>query len=183
MMKKLIALILALCTLLLCACAFAEDDDEEEKEFKWADFEAAAADYPGAMMDIGDTGLIMYVPETFTVAEINQKMADQGVILKLTAPKKWEITVTHASLGEMDEEDYVAELEENGAKNAEYMMVNDLDAVNYDKKISGSKASCVFIVNNDDNTITTFAFSPMKDKKFVKLATIMMASIQAKTKQ
>ena len=73
-MKKLFALMLALCLLGSC-CAVAE---EGTKEISWGDVEAISALHEGSFQAIADTGLIMYVPNSFAAVELTEEQIAQG---------------------------------------------------------------------------------------------------------
>ena len=67
-MKKLFALLMALC-LMLCACAYAE----ETAEINWADVEEKAAQIEGQFAPIADLGVMVYIPSIFGSVELSDE--------------------------------------------------------------------------------------------------------------
>lgn len=178
-MKKLFALLLSLCLLCGC-CAFAEEAEEAEgmTEINWSDFEEAASKIDGQFSTIADLGLKMFVPAVFGAAEVSEEQQAAGVIALLsTADGAGRVSITYQSLGEMEDDQFVAELEKAGATDIAYSMLNGDEMMDYDLVVNGTKTSNV-VIPFDDGTIVTFSFAPMDDEGFAAIATIMMASIQ-----
>ena len=171
-MKKLIALIMALC--LLCACAYAE----ETTEINWADFEEAASAIEGQFAPIADLGVMMFIPSIFGNAEVTDEQKAAGVIALLsTADGAGSISFTYQDLGDMDGEAFVAELTKAGATGFETAILNGRTALNYDLEINGVKSTNV-VISVDETKILTISFAPMNDEGFAELAGILTASIQ-----
>ena len=172
-MKKLFALLLALC-LMLCACAYAE----KTAEINWADVEEKAAQIEGQFAPIADLGVMMYIPSIFGSVEVSDEQKAAGVIALLsTADGAGRISFTYQDLGGMDGDAFVAELEKAGATDIEVAVLNGRNALSYDLVVNGVKSSNV-VIDVDETKILTISFAPMDDEGFAELAGILTASIQ-----
>ena len=172
-MKKLFALLLALC-LMLCACAYAE----ETNEINWADVEEKAAQIEGQFAPIADLGVMMYIPSIFGSVEVSDEQKAAGVIALLTtADGAGRVSFTYQDLGEMDSEAYTAELIKAGATDLEIVTLNGRAALCYELVINDVKTTNV-VIDIDETKILTVSFAPMDDEGFAAVAQIMAASLQ-----
>ena len=172
-MKKLFALLMALC-LMLCACAYAE----ETKEINWSDFEEQAAQIEGQFCPIADLGVMMYIPSIFGKVELADEQKAAGVIALLsTADGAGRISFTYQDLGDMDADTYLDELAKAGATDFEVAVLNGRNALSYDLVVNDVKTTNV-VVEIEDAKMLTISFAPMDDEGFAELAGILTASIQ-----
>ncbi|MBO4471317.1 MAG: hypothetical protein J5841_06155 [Clostridia bacterium] len=172
-MKKLFALLMALC-LMLCACAYAE----ETKEINWSDFEEQAAQIEGQFCPIADLGVMMYIPSIFGTVELSDEQKAAGVISLLsTADGAGRISFTYQDLGDMDADTYLDELAKAGATDFEVAVLNGRNALSYDLVVNDVKTTNV-VVEIEDAKMLTISFAPMDDEGFAELAGILTASIQ-----
>ena len=173
-MKKLFALMLALCLVCSC-CAFAE----ETKELKWEEVEALASQYEGSFKAIADTGLAMYIPDSFAASDLTEEQIAQGNFLLLKNDNNYRVSAMLQSLGTMELSDFVAEQLKAGAAEMEEISLNGIPAMTYDFEVNGEKIGCVTFYNDTDNTVLTFSFAPANDEAYQKIIALMMGSIQA----
>ena len=172
-MKKLFALLMALC-LMLCACAYAE----ETKEINWSDFEEQAAQIEGQFCPIADLGVMMYIPSIFGKVELADEQKAAGVIALLsTADGAGRISFTYQDLGDMEADAYLEELAKAGATDFEVAVLNGRNALSYDLVVNDVKTTNV-VVEIEDAKMLTISFAPMDDEGFAELAGILTASIQ-----
>ena len=172
-MKKLFALLLALC-LMLCACAYAE----ETNEINWADVEEKAAQIEGQFAPIADLGVMMYIPSIFGSVEVSDEQKAAGVIALLsTADGAGRISFTYQDLGDMEADAYLEELAKAGATDFEVAVLNGRNALSYDLVVNDVKTTNV-VVEIEDAKMLTISFAPMDDEGFAELAGILTASIQ-----
>ena len=172
-MKKLFALLMALC-LMLCACAYAE----ETKEINWSDFEEQAAQIEGQFCPIADLGVMMYIPSIFGSVELADEQKAAGVIALLsTADGAGRISFTYQDLGDMEADAYLDELAKAGATDFEVAVLNGRNALSYDLVVNDVKTTNV-VVEIEDAKMLTISFAPMDDEGFAELAGILTASIQ-----
>ena len=183
-MKKLFAVLLALCMLFSVALAEAAEEAPAVIELNWADVEEAAAQIEGRFVAIGDLGVMIYVPNAFSELEVPQEYQDAGVIAVLsTEDGAAAISIAYRSLGEMTSDEFFTQLQESGAENFELAMINGEEALSYDVTYQGVKTSNVVFANEEDMTILTFSFAPMDDEGFAAVAALMVPSIQPAVEQ
>ena len=144
-MKKLFALLMALC-LMLCACAYAE----ETKEINWSDFEEQAAQIEGQFCPIADLGVMMYIPSIFGTVELSDEQKAAGVIALLsTADGAGRISFTYQDLGDMEADAYLEELAKAGATDFEVAVLNGRNALSYDLVVNDVKTTNVVVEIED----------------------------------
>ena len=167
-MKKLFALMLALC--LLCSAALAEGS----VELNWSDVEAAANEIGGQFIAI-DLGLMVWAPAGYLVlSDLNEEYTSQG-IYALIAPEDLSgaIALQYVEANGADVMDCVNAID--GATDAQPMVINGLPCVNFD--MAAMDASCVAFGTEQGNLFVV-SFMPMSDADFATKATVMVASIQ-----
>lgn len=174
-MKKLFALMLALCLMGSC-CAFAE---EESKELNWEEVEALSAQYEGSLKAIADTGLAMYVPDSFAAAELTEEQIAQGNFFLLKDENNYRVSAMLQSLGSLELSDFVAEQLKAGATEMEEIALNGIPAMSYDFEVNGEKIGCITFYNDTDNTVLTLSFAPADNEAYQEIIALMMGSIQA----
>ena len=174
-MKKLFALMLALCLLGSC-CAVAE---EGTKEISWGDVEAISALHKGSFQAIADTGLIMYVPNSFAAVELTEEQIAQGNFFLLKDENNYRVSAMLQSLGTLELSDFVAEQLKAGATEMEEVAINGISAMSYEFEVNGEKIGCIAFYNNTDNTVLTLSFAPANDEAYQEIIALMSGSIQA----
>lgn len=169
-MKKIIAVLLLLCLSLCSALA--------ENAVNWADVEPTLAEngLEGGFVSIGDTGLMMWLPNgVFYDNELTDEQVSTGIVTLLTdAEAVCSVTVTCLDIG-MTIDEYMDYLKQNDIADAEFTMLNGQRAVAYDDAEQDYKALSVFI---SDTAVVEFIFVPASDEGFASTVSIMAASIQ-----
>jgi len=173
-MKKLFALLLALC--LLCSVAMAE----EATTMNWEDVAAAAEEVGGQFIAI-DLGLMVWAPNDFYVInEIPEAFASQGIYAmfasldEATGEITGAITLQYVEANGATAAECVSNIE--GAAEPKDMIINGFPCVNFD--LPANDASCVAYETEKGN-LFVISFLPMTNVDFAAKATIMVASIQA----
>ena len=174
-MKKLFALTLALCLLGSC-CAFAE---EGTKEISWGDVEAISALHEGSFQAIADTGLVMYVPNSFAAVELTEEQIAQGNFFLLKDENNYRVSAMLQSLGTLELSDFVAEQLKAGATEMEEVALNGIPAMSFEWDANGEKIGCIAFYNDTDNTVLTLSFAPANDEAYQEIIALMTGSIQA----
>lgn len=172
-MKKLIALMMAIAMLLTMSCAALAD------EINWADYEAAAAeiDPDGALMQVADYSLAMWVPSIFTEQELTEENIAEGYISVLApADESAAIIIMKDEGVEADLEAWQQGFIEAGYEDAEVDVINGVQALTYSDK--ENDMACVLYKIVDSNEVLQFSFAPMSDEGFAALAFYMAASLQ-----
>lgn len=170
-MKKLFALMLALC--LMFSVAMAETATED---LNWADVESLAAEVGGNFVHI-DLGLIMWVPEGYeATAEVSDELAELGFIGTIApADGSGVVAFQYVEAEGADFDDVIAAIP--GAQNPKVMVINGIACVNFDLVLNGVLASCVAFPT-EQNNIYVIDFMPMDNADFAVLSTVMLGSIQ-----
>lgn len=173
-MKKLSALLLALCLLFSVAVA------EDAVELNWDSVSFVADDIGGQWLAINDLGLVLWVPNGFDVVnEIPEEFADQKVkgmfVYKdeETGETTGAIIFQYVEANGADVMECVNAIE--GATDAKAMVINGLPCVNFDLK--SDDATCVAFGTEKGN-LFVISFLPVSDEMFSTEAQVMMASIQ-----
>ena len=173
-MKKLSALLLALCLLFSIALA------ENVVELNWESLSAVADDIGGQWITIDDLGLAMWMSNGFEVVnEIPAEYADKKVTNMFvykdeeTGETTGTIIFEYVEVDSADVMEYVNAIE--GASDAEAMIVNGLPCVNYDLK--DEDATCIAFGTEKGN-LFVISFLPASDEMFATEAMVMTASIQ-----
>ena len=168
-MKKLFALMLALC--LLCSVAMAED----AVEANWADVEAAAANYGGDFVAIEEMSLKIWLPNGYSAYDPDEESAGKG-IFRVYAPEDGSgaVALQYVEANGADVATAVNAIE--GASDAKPMVVNGLSCINFDMK--DDDATCVAFGTQKGN-LFVMIFAPMSSAAFAEIAPIMLASLQS----
>ena len=171
-MKKIVALILAMCLLTGFALA-------EAVEINWEDVEGSVAEagIEGDFADIADLGIRMFVPSVFQEVELSEAEIGGGYIfLMSTEDQSANVAAYYVSADGMTLEDFGAALSEAGAEDVELVTVNGIPVVTYEQPATDSMN--VGMLTDADNLVI-FVFEPASDEGFQSVAAIMTASIQA----
>ena len=168
-MKKLFALMLALC--LLCGCtALAENEiswdqvapllEENGVTGEWATFD--------------EISVAIFVPTGLAAVELSDEDKANGYIGYFTADDGEAIAVTYVNVEGMDLETYAAQVAENGGEEVETGTVNGLPCVTY--QYNGNMC-CSFTTQM--GYILEVAVGPLADDAAKLGASAILASIQA----
>ena len=173
-MKKLSALLLALCLLFSVAVA------EDAVVLNWDSVSQVADDVGGQWLAINDLGLVLWAPnDLYVVEEIPDEYADKdvkGMFISRndeTGEITGTITFQYIEANGADVMECVNAIE--GAANAKAMVINGLPCVNYD--MPEEDATCVAYATEKGN-LFVISFLPVSDEAFAGQALLMMASIQ-----
>ena len=170
-MKKLISVLLLACMLVMPFAAMAEAD-VDVKIVNWEDFEAITEQVEGEFVSSEAWGVKFWMPSYFNELEVNEDMANQGVInFYATEDGAYMIGVAEQSFDNLD-----AYLENEGAANIEYILINGIAALSYD--VESENSTYVLFVNEDATYGLSFGFQPISDEGFAAIALCMMASFQ-----
>lgn len=168
-MKKIIAILMALC--LLTGFAMAE-------EINWSDIEDTVADsgIEGEFFSISDIGVKMFIPDVFQEVELSEDDVAEGYICYLTTEdESGTVAVTYADVNGMSLEDYAGYLPEVGATDVELGTLNGIPVVSYE--VPENDTVNIAMMTDAGNAIE-FVFNPASDEGFSSVAGIMGASIQ-----
>ena len=172
-MKKLFAVLLSLC--LLCACAAAEE--VREINYWDDDIQELAAQYEGDFLPVGELGLYMFVPGSFTAEELTEEQAQNGLAAAWTDGETgMTVKVTVQDVGGMSNEEFTEELKKDGAEEFEAGYVNGLEFVSYDVKTDDGTFTAIVLVTEEAQAVT-FSFGPMENEAAQQAAVVMGASI------
>lgn len=170
-MKKLISVLLLACMLVMPFAAMAEAD-VDVKIVNWEDYEAVTAEVEGEFVSSEAWGVKFWLPSYFQEIEINEDMANLGVInFYTTEDGAYMIGVAEQTFDDLD-----AYLANEGAANIEYILINGIAALSYD--VESEDSSYVMFINEEGTYGLSFGFQPISDESFAALAVCMMASFQ-----
>ena len=168
-MKKIFAILMALC--LLVSCAMAE-------EINWADIEGTVAEsgIEGDFASISDIGVKMFIPSVFNDIELSEEDVANGYLCYLTTDdESGTVAVMYADVNGMSLEDYAASLPDVGATEVELGTLNGIPVVTYE--VPENDTMNIAMMTDTGNAIE-FVFNPASDEGFKSVATIIAASIQ-----
>lgn len=176
-MKKIFALMLALCLMLGCTALA-----EEPTELNWeGDYVAAAENIGGQWLSIDALGLVLWAPNDFIVVnEIPEEFASDDVQGMFVSVDEESGAITGAIIFQYieasgaDVMDCVNAI--NGAEGAQPMVINGFPCVNFD--LPAKDATCVAFGTEQGNLFVV-SFLPLSNADFGAKATIMMASLQS----
>ena len=170
-MKKLFALLLALCLL----GSFAMAETTEVTEVNWADVEGAASEVGGQFVTVEALSMAFWLPEGFVQSELTEDQEAMGFFAIFNAEdNSGRIGMQFIEADGADVMDVIGEIE--GASDAEPMLVNGLSCVNFDMK--DMDATCLAFGTQNGN-ILVITFAPMSNEDFAAKAMLVVASIQS----
>ena len=172
-MKKLFAVMMALCVMLTAAAAFAGETNVTT--VNWSDHEADAAKIEGQFANVAQTGLRMFVPAEFKDTEIPKETLDGGTFMVLKSGKE-EKAVVNAQLVSVDLASFKAKLESEG-KTVWDMSVNGLSSIQFSVEADGVTTSC-FAFGTEKGTTLVFSFTLANQEPYTGLYKVMVSSIQ-----
>ena len=169
-MKKLFALMLALC--LLCSVAMAEDT------LSWENVAETAAQIEGEFHTFDEIAVKIWIPAVLKEAELADEYKEAGYIgYFVTEDQTAAVAVMYVNAEGLSLEEYNAYLvNEAGVdeKTIEPGTVNGLDCLSYEYNGSG-----VLAFTTQMGYILEVSGSPLTDENFTQTLSIIMASIQA----
>ncbi len=175
-MKKLFAVMMALCMMLSAVAAFA--GEANVTSVNWSDHEADAAKIEGQFTKIADSGFKMFVPAKFKDASANLTQAerDKGMFMVLKSEKDDKAFV-NAQIVPKHINEIVGSLQQDGHSVWE-MRLNGLIAVQFSVEQDGVTASCFAFGSNTEKTLV-FTFAPVNQEPYTSLYKVMASSIQS----
>lgn len=176
-MKKIIALVMVV-AVLLGAVAVAEN--AQVKTISWADHEAETKDVAGQFANIGNTGIMVYMPSTWEDVKITEEQTNQLVTLRTAniAETDPNYCVLSGQVLPVPLASFKAALQEKTPATLEDAKLNGADVITYTVEANGVKAIGVAYSTTDDAQTISFTFAPVTDAN-EKLVTMMVASLQA----
>ena len=170
-MKKLFAVVLALC--LLCGCT-AMAETAQAVELNWSDVEEVANHLGGAFIGI-DLGLVIWAPNDYVVlSELAEEYTSKGIYGMIAKEDlTGVIALQYVEANGATVEECVANIE--GATDPKEMVINGLQCINFDMK--EMDATCVAFAT-EQGKLFVLSFLPLSDEEFATVSTIMVASIQ-----
>jgi hypothetical protein len=194
-MKKLTAVIMALCMLFTSVAVFAEDDAEykakdnmvansAERQLNWKDF-SSDEEYEnlipkGEFTTFKKIGVKIWMPKMLKPTELSNEEKKAGYIgyFQLEDNEDYAVGVTLTEMSTRCKN--AAELlkllgKVNGISNRKLVVVNGITGVSYDIK---EKDTTVLAFLTEKGRCMEFAFSPVSDEDFMPYILLISSSIQ-----
>ena len=172
-MKKLFAVVMALCLMITAVAAFAAETDTTA--VRWSDHEADAAKIEGQFATVGNTGLKMYIPVEFKDTELSQETLDSGTFMVLKTEKE-EKAVVNAQVVKKDFDIFNAALKAEG-KTVWEITVNGLPCLEFNMDVGGVVTSC-FVFAAEQGRVLVFSFTLANQEPYTSIYKVMAYSIQ-----
>ena len=168
-MKKIFALMLALC--LLCGAALAN-------ELTWDSVAETADQIAGGFKTYDDIAVKIWIPEILQETELTDEDKEDGFIgYYMTAEGTAAVSVRYVNVDGQTLEAFEAELKENAeVSGIETGSVNGLAGLSYD--IKGKDTACMAFATQK-GYILEVACAPMSDEAFAAIAGLIISSIQS----
>ncbi len=177
LMKKFVAIVLSLMLCLGAAAALATET--EVKALNWADFEEAASAVEASFQKLDPLGLQIWIPNEFNFVEASDEEKQLGLQCAFAAEDGSAVAVSAYTLAEgAGLADYAATLEQNGATDGEYVVLNGLNAYTCVMTVEGVSSMAV-AVDLNNGAVAQFTVGPVSDENGVTAAITIFASIQA----
>ncbi len=172
-MKKLFALMLALC--LLCSCAMAE---EETAVLNWSDVVNEQIEASGTFqqLSIPDIGTLIYwVPSNMAAVDVSQIQAEvPPVAVFASADENYTLTVYALTITGI--EDYLTELQGKGASGFKNITVNGIDTVACE---SEEENMDILVIPVTETMVLVYFFTPLNgDDEWDEVKGVILSSIQ-----
>ncbi len=172
-MKKIVALMMALCMMVCCGIAAAD------AEVNWEDFAGLAEqlELNGEWVANEEWNAGFYLPAGFVEGEMTDEYAEQGVLAYFYSEDgsvQFVIMSIDLPEGATDAASFVDALHVLGYEDAEVVIVNGYEMVTY-TNTDADQLTAISVY--DDGTGMAFAFSPASAEGMDMLASIMMASL------
>lgn len=175
-MKKLLALLLALC--LLCAFALAEEDEDSGPlELNWEDVVREDIEAAGTAEQITVAGvtLLYWIPGDMPPADVSGSRAEIPPAA-VYSTEDGEYAISLFSLNVTSPEEYLSGLEAAGVEYFENLRLNGLDCVgceNQDENVQ------ILIVPIDGTTLLEFRFTPfIGEAGWIEIKDLVAASVR-----
>lgn len=171
-MKKLVALLVALC--MMCSVT-AMAETTEAVELNWSDVEELANEIGGVFVQI-DLGLVIWAPNGYVVlSELPEEYTEKGIYGMIAKEDlSGAIALQYVDVNGTSLADCVAAIE--GASDPREMVINGYPCINFDLK--EMDATCVAFAT-EQGKLFVLSFLPMSDAEFAVVSTVMVASIQS----
>ena len=167
-MKKLFALMLALCLLGSVAMA--------EVSLSWDNVAETAASVEGDFQTFEEIAVKIWMPAVLQAAELSDEDREAGYI-GYYATDDAAVAVMYVDMEGMTLEEYAAQLQEDAeVSEIETGTVNGLPALSYDLK--DKDTSCIAFTT-EKGYILELSCAPMSNEGFAATAAIIVSSIQA----
>ena len=176
-MKKLFALVLALC--LLCSFAMAETE-ATVPTINWSDFEDKAVEIGGVLHGFSEVGIdyMMFVPDGFEAVEVPADAAEAGV-LAILSNGTLTFSVSKYSIEGMSRDDFLESLNVAKATEIEAGILNGIECFSYILTTAdGLMTTNVAFPTDDAKEMITFTFAPSDSEENLELLKVVAASIQ-----
>ena len=177
-MKKIIALALALMLAFTCA-AFAEEAAYTYTEYNYD--ETLFAEVGGEWIAMDGLGLMFYLPDVYTAAEVSEEMAEMGFVGIFGADDGvGAFTVSYGPASDVegnpaatveDLADYYTAI---GATNVDIVVVNGIPVVT---SLIEENDTLNYTVFFEDSTQCVLSFGPASDANTALLAGLMITSL------
>ena len=170
-MKKLFALLLALCLMWSVACA-------EESTVNWEDVQAVieSSGLEGDFWNLEDLGLDIWLPNDLQEVEVSEEDAAAGrLALFMPADQSAYLAVDVANVGGMTLDQFFANAQASEAEEVEMIHMNGLDAVVY--KDAGNDLWSATLVDTNSNLIN-FIMGPASEEGSKDVFAIIISSLQ-----
>ena len=171
-MKKLFAVMIALCLMMTAFAAFAAET--EPTIVLWSAFEEEAAKIEGQFAAISGVGLKMFIPAEFKDTVLSEETVQGGTILVLKADNEEKAVVSAQVVGT----DIVSfkDLVESRGSTARPMVVNGISCYQFAVNTDGVISSCFAFSAGEQ--VLVFSFSLADQEPYTSLYKLMAASIQ-----
>ena len=169
-MKKIFALMLALCLMLGCTAL-------AENETNWEDFAPTLEAYgvTGQFVTFDEIAVKVFIYDGMNAQELTDEDREKGYIGYFAAEDgSSAIAVQYVNMNGMSLEDYAAQLTEAGATEVELGTVNGLPCINY---VNGTNLSLAFTTQM--GYILEVTVGPVEDDNSKIAAACVLASVQA----
>ena len=168
-MKKIFALILALCLMLGCT-ALAENEVAWEQVAPLLE----ASGLTGEFVTFDEIAVKVFIPEGMTAVELSDEDRQKGYIGYFGTEEGDAIAIQYVDVNGMELADYAAKVAEVGATEVETGTVNGLPCVSYEYE---SNLCCAFTTQM--GYILEVVVGPATDENSRLGASVILASIQA----
>lgn len=168
-MKKIFALMLALCLMLGCTAL-------AENEINWEDVAPTleGAGVTGQFVTFDEIAVKIFIYDGMNAQELTDEDREKGYIGYFAAEDGSAIAIQYVNMNGMSLEDYAAQLAEAGATEVELGTVNGLPCVNY---VNGTNLSLAFTTQM--GYILEVTVGPVEDDNSRIAASFVLASVQA----
>lgn len=169
-MKKLFALMLALC-LLLCSTAMADD-------LNWENVAESAKQVAGDFKTFDEIAVKIWMPDVLQAVELSDEDRSNGYIgYFMTEDQSSAVAVMYVDMNGMSLEEYEAQLKEDSTiSDIEAGTVNGLPALSYAIK---EKDTGVLAFTTQKGYILEVSCAPISDEGFAQVVGVILSSIQS----